>query len=210
MGKKIKHKEDLRVVILEAAKKLFVQDGFDATSIRKIANEIGISPTTIYLYYKDKNDIIYALHQVGFNMLRDLFIPLMSVEDPFERLKALGRNYINFAFSHTEYYEVMFMMKEPMTFLSEHCESDLWEEGERVLDLLTHTVIACQEVGYFKDMSPAVVTMQVWSSVHGIVTLYVTQHLNKIMHVLEKEEGKEMELVNDCFKVFIKMIENFK
>ena len=88
MEKKIKQKEDLRTVILEAAKKLFVQEGYEATSIRKIAKEIGFSPTTIYLYYKDKSDIVYALHQVGFGMLKDQFLPLMAVEDPFERLKA--------------------------------------------------------------------------------------------------------------------------
>ncbi|VTQ03121.1 TetR/AcrR family transcriptional regulator [Sphingobacterium daejeonense] len=76
MEKKLKHKEDLRTLILEAAKKLFVQEGYEATSIRKIAKEIGFSPTTIYLYYKDKSDIVYALHQVGFGILRDRFFPI--------------------------------------------------------------------------------------------------------------------------------------
>ena len=52
--RKLKHKEDLKQSILDAAKKLFLTDGYGATSIRKIAAEIEFSPTTIYLYYKDK------------------------------------------------------------------------------------------------------------------------------------------------------------
>ena len=84
----------MAVGVLEAAKKLFVQEGYEATSIRKIAKEIGFSPTTIYLYYRDKNDIAYALHQEGFLLLRDRFMALMSVDNPFERLKAIGHTLI--------------------------------------------------------------------------------------------------------------------
>jgi AcrR family transcriptional regulator len=60
-----KHKENLRQAILDAAKKLFLRDGYHATSIRKIAQEIEFSPTTIYLYYKDKAEIAHALHIEG-------------------------------------------------------------------------------------------------------------------------------------------------
>jgi len=63
--RKRKHKEDLKQLILDAAKKLFMKDGYEATSIRKIAAEIEFSPTTIYLYYKDKAEISHALHQEG-------------------------------------------------------------------------------------------------------------------------------------------------
>ena len=49
--RKLKHKEDLKQSILDAAKKLFIKEGYEATSIRKIAAEIEFSPTTIYLYY---------------------------------------------------------------------------------------------------------------------------------------------------------------
>lgn len=209
MEKKIKQKEDLRTVILEAAKKLFVQEGYEATSIRKIAKEIGFSPTTIYLYYKDKSDIVYALHQVGFGMLKDQFLPLMAVEDPFERLKAVGRNYIQFAFMHPEYYQVMFMLKEPLSFLNSQIEDSSWVEGELVIELLKKTIIDCQEVGYFKGMDPVFVTIQAWSSVHGLVSLHITQHLD-CLHELFGKTGNLEEHVFSSFQILVGLIQATK
>ena len=83
--RKEKHREDLRMKILDAAKVLFLRDGYDATSIRKIAEKIEFSPTTIYLYYKDKADIMFALHQEGFKLLGEIHINSPHCFKPFER-----------------------------------------------------------------------------------------------------------------------------
>ena len=89
MGRKEKDRkqiEDVRLRILEVAKNLFLKDGYEATSIRKIAAEVQLSPTTIYLYYKDKGDIAYTLHKEGFKLLGEQFMLLQHVESGFERL----------------------------------------------------------------------------------------------------------------------------
>ena len=112
--RKEKHKEELKLKILDSAKSLFLKQGYEATSLRKIAEQVEISPTTIYLYYKDKSDIIYALHQEGFKLLGAQFLVLQQVEDPFERLKAMGRIYMSFALENPDFYELMFIMKEPL------------------------------------------------------------------------------------------------
>ena len=80
--RKLRHKEDLKQSILDAAKKLFLSEGYGATSIRKIAAEIEFSPTTIYLYYKDKAEIAHALHQEGFKELGARFAVLATVAGP--------------------------------------------------------------------------------------------------------------------------------
>lgn len=148
---KSRKREGVRKQILDAAKALFVDKGFEATSIRKIASKVGCSPTTIYLYYKDKNDIVYALHKEGFNILKMQLISLANVESPFERLKALGRTYINFSKNHPEYYEVMFMLKEPMDYLYSSSKNEGWEEGAQVFDILVFTIKDCQGEGYFPN-----------------------------------------------------------
>src|SRR5699024_8917870 len=107
--RKEKYKEDLKRKILDAAIRLFTKQGYEATSIRKIAAEIEFSPTTIYLYYKDKLDIVYALHQEGFRRLGEQFKALQTVDHPFERLKAMGRTYIQFALENKAFYELMFV-----------------------------------------------------------------------------------------------------
>ncbi|MBD1431416.1 TetR/AcrR family transcriptional regulator [Sphingobacterium sp. DN00404] len=207
--RKTRHKEDLRKRILEAAKKLFVTAGYEATSIRKIAKEIEFSPTTIYLYYKDKSDIIYALHQEGFQLLRQDFQPLMQVESPFERLKALGRCYIKFAFTHPDFYELMFIMKDPMQYLEINCVEAAWDEGERVFDFLLQTIRDCQEEGYFKGLDTIHVAMEAWASVHGMCALYVSGHLKSMMHVVFGDEDQE-RMIESAFRVLVHYLESTK
>lgn len=204
--RKIRHKEDLRKRILEAAKKLFVASGYEATSIRKIAQEIEFSPTTIYLYYKDKSDIIYALHQEGFLMLRQDFQPLMQVESPFERLKAIGKCYIRFALMQPDFYEVMFMMKDPMKYLETNCVDGEWAEGERIFDFLLQTIRDCQSDGYFNGLDALQVAVQAWSSVHGICSLHVSGHLKSMMEVV-LQGGDQEEMIDRAFRVFVHYLE---
>lgn len=207
--RKTRHKEDLRKRILEAAKNLFLTAGYEATSIRKIAKEIEFSPTTIYLYYKDKSDIIYALHQEGFQMLRQDFQPLMQVESPFERLKALGRCYIKFAFTHPDFYELMFVMKDPMEYLKINCVEAAWEEGERVFDFLLQTIRDCQDEGYFKKLDTIHVAMEAWASVHGMCTLYVSGHLRSMMNVVFGDEDQK-RMIENAFRVLVHYLESTK
>src|SRR4051812_38459262 len=104
-NRKERQKEELKTKILQAARELFMERGFDETSIRTIAERIEYSPTTIYLYFKDKDDIFHALHGEGFTILNQYFKSLAHVSEPFERLKAICSAYINFAIDNGEYYD---------------------------------------------------------------------------------------------------------
>lgn len=207
--KKIKRKEDVRNLILNAAKKLFVEEGYQSASIRKIASEIGYSPTTIYLYYKDKNDIVHALHTEGFAILRMMFSSLESVEHPFERLKAIGRTYLRFAKEYPDFYEVMFIMKEPMDYLESEDGPVCWEEGKQVFALLVLTVIDCQEAGYFPDSDPNHTALQAWSMVHGLCSLHITTHLQKVGEECLSESSSDV-LVESAFKTYVSLMEQTK
>jgi AcrR family transcriptional regulator len=176
--RKERQKEELKVKILEAAKELFMLKGFEDTSIRNIAEKIEYSPTTIYLYFKNKDDIFYALHMEGFTLLNQYFRPLGHVEDPFERLKAINKAYINFAMENGEFYDLMFIIRSPMNSLSKDDAS--WVEGNRAFDFLLNTVNQCISKGYFKGMNPEVLAFTVWSMVHGIVSLEIRNRCSVI------------------------------
>ena len=84
--RKEREKEEMRKLILEAAQKLFLETGFEKVSIRNIADAIEYSPATIYLYFKDKNELLYAIHNIGFQKMIEEFYPALSLADPFDRL----------------------------------------------------------------------------------------------------------------------------
>ncbi|MCH8553976.1 MAG: TetR/AcrR family transcriptional regulator [Schleiferiaceae bacterium] len=177
--RKAKEKEELKSLILRAAKKLFVEKGIEQTTIRKIANEIEYSVGTVYVYYKDKNDILYDLHTQGFKHLGGEMKVLFNVADPMERLKALGRVYLQFAMENPDMYDLMFSMKAPMEFLdSVHKEE--WNEGKSTFDVLRATVHQCMEKGHFNGHQLEPLSFCIWSMVHGMASLHISHRIKGV------------------------------
>ncbi|RAV98472.1 TetR/AcrR family transcriptional regulator [Pseudochryseolinea flava] len=184
-ARKERQKEELKGKILQAAKALFMEKGFEETSIRNIAEKIEYSPTTIYLYFKDKDDIFHALHTEGFVLLNQYFRPLAHVSDPFERLKAVMKAYINFAKENGEFYDLMFIINSPMKSVEK--EAGEWEEGKRAFEFLIGTVGECIQRGYFHGMDAEVVAFTLWSMVHGICSLEIRNRCS-VVSALNQED----------------------
>jgi AcrR family transcriptional regulator len=172
-------KEELKILILQAARKLFVEKGISQTTIRNIAHEIDYSVGTVYVYYKDKNDILHDLHKQGFQQLGSEFKVLFAVTDPMERLKALGRVYLQFALNNPDMYDLMFNMKAPMEFLESVHKED-WNEGKGTFDVLRTTVHQCMQNGHFHghDLDP--LSFAIWSMVHGMASLHISQRVKGV------------------------------
>src|ERR1035441_221066 len=68
--RKTRERKALREEILDAARQIFVTEGYDGVSMRRVAEKIEYSPTTIYLYFKDKSDLMYEICQETFAKLR--------------------------------------------------------------------------------------------------------------------------------------------
>ena len=183
--RKERQKEELRAKILEAAKHLIMEQGFEQTSIRMIADRIEYSPTTIYLYFKDKDEIYHSLHSEGFTILNQYFRALEHVSEPFERLKALSKAYISFAMENGEFYDLMFIIRSPMDSVSK--EKGDWEEGNRAFGFLINTITDCMNKGYFKGMNPEILAFTVWSMVHGICSLEIRNRCSVISELNQKD-----------------------
>jgi AcrR family transcriptional regulator len=182
--RKQREREQMRRLILDAAKDIFLEKGYNQTSIRNIADKIEYSPGTIYLYFKEKDEIFYALHNEAFAKLFERFAPLALVEEPFERLKAMGRLYMDFAFNNKDLYDLMFIMNAPMNMLHDACD---WQMGHRVFDTLVDTLQQCQAKGRFagKDLQP--LSFMIWSGLHGMCALYCRDRMGVMHDINEKQ-----------------------
>lgn len=174
--RKAKEKEELKALILRAAQKLFAEKGIEQTTIRNIATAIEYSVGTVYVYFKDKNEILHELHTQGFRQLGGEMRVLFNVSDPMERLKALGRVYLQFAVENPDMYELMFSMKAPMEFLESQCKED-WTEGKGTFDALRSTVNECIQKGYFAGHQLESLSFMMWSTVHGMASLHISQRV---------------------------------
>ena len=103
-------KEELRQTILAAAATLFLEHGYEAFSLRQVAEQIGYSPTTIYLYFEDKTDLLFAVVDDAYaDFSRRLQAAYDSTDDPLARIRALGDAYVDFGLANPAIYEMIFM-----------------------------------------------------------------------------------------------------
>lgn len=172
--RKERQKTEMREAILSAALKLFSDDGYDTVTMRKIAEEIEYSVGTIYLYFKDKSEIFFELHNRGFAEFFQKQLTVQHIEDPLERLTAHGTTYIQFAIDHPEYYDVMFISRTPSKGINKNKH---WTEGERTYDLLKLNIRQAMEAGYFKGVDIEVAAFSLWSFVHGIASLFIRDRM---------------------------------
>jgi AcrR family transcriptional regulator len=194
--RKQREKEEMRELILHAAKNIFLEKGYAETSIRNIAEKIEYSPGTIYLYFKEKDSIFHALHQEGFRKLIGMMLPLQYVEDPFERLKAMGRIYMDFAKQNKDFYDLMFIMQAPMNMEKDEC----WEEGDKALDHLKQVIRDCQAVGRFEGRDVDYLSFTIWSAMHGMCALYCRERCQAYENV------DALTLMDEGYKNLISMM----
>jgi len=177
--RKEKQKLEIRKLILDASMKLFVEEGFNNVSIRRIADLIEYSPTTVYLYFKDKDEIIFNLHDIGFQKFVALNQNLTGIENPLLRLHQMGENYLNFGMENPEYYDLMFIQRAPMKKLKE-MECD-WENGDAAMGQLKAVVTECMDKGYIAKSDVELVSISVWSMVHGLVAHAIRERMDKFL-----------------------------
>lgn len=197
-ARKQKEKEDMRSLILNAARKIFLEKGYELTSMRNIAEEIQYSPGTIYLYFRDKDDIFHALHEEGFGKMLTMMQPLQHVADPFERLKAMGRIYMEFARNNKDFYDLMFIMDAGIDLKK---DPDKWEMGDHTLGFLKAVIADCINHGRFKGMDIDDLSFTIWSSMHGMCALYCR---NRCLAYPDKDP---FELMHNGYNNFVAMLE---
>lgn len=174
--RKEREKQELRDKIVSAATELFLDQGFDRASIRMIADKIEYSPATIYLHFRDKNELFAEVSERAFALFFKYFSSVLSIEDPMERLKTLGKQYLKFAAENPAYYDLMFVNRAPMEHEDQH-----WS-GEQSHDILLNTVRDCMDQGYFKGHELHPLSLAIWSAVHGLASLKLRKRLSMYTH----------------------------
>lgn len=175
--RKQREKEELRELILQGARAVLLRDGFEKVSIRKVANEIEYSPGTIYLYYKDKDELMLALHREAFACKIEVLAPLLQIEDPIERIATMGRTYVAHGLSQPDDYHLMFQAKRPMSALASLNEE--WHLGQTGFHMLTQTLQEGIEKKIFRaDLPVEGTALMLWSMVHGLTSLHLSERLN--------------------------------
>jgi AcrR family transcriptional regulator len=173
--RKERDKEDLRRKIITAATELFREETYATVSMRKIAKRVEYSVGTLYLYYKDKDELFLAVQGAAFERAFSFIQELQTTGDPVEKLRNLGERYLRFGMENPDLYRLMFMMEHPMQAME---EGDAWHAGIELHNLLTSIVKECVSAGRIVSDDPDRLSFALWALVHGMVSLRISQRLN--------------------------------
>lgn len=164
-----------RARILDAARALFLRDGFENVSLRKIAAAIGYTAPALYSHFPDKRALILQLCCEDFALLRRSVDSAKRTDDCVDRLRAMGRAYVRFALDHPHHYRFMFMTPWAATEAPTDLPPEHGDPDHDAYAFLRRAVGACIEQGRFKPEYSDIeaVTQVCWGASHGVASLHI-------------------------------------
>ena len=191
-----REKSETRDKILDAARELFVTEGYEGVSMRRVAEKIEYSPTAIYVHFTDKNELFHELCRQDFARLQAVMQSAEMPADPIERLRQIGRSYIQFGVRFPNHYVFMFMTPH---LPQEPDEEDREIMGNPEKDAYAMLKAAVQEAinaGCFRDevQDAELVSQTLWASVHGVISLNIAKCKDPWVEWRPLEDRAEMML----------------
>lgn len=159
--------------ILAAAKKLFLTEGFEHATIRKIAAAIGVTSGALYLYFPDKNAIIRALAEETFGaLLARLEAARNTPGGPLDRLRAGMLAYVEFGRAHPDEYRLTFLSKMLTEANPGRCpHKGEIEAADRSFDVLLAEARALIDAGTFRNIGAMEAAEALWCCLHGVTSI---------------------------------------
>jgi AcrR family transcriptional regulator len=172
-----REKLETRDLILEAARELFLSEGYEGVSMRQLAEKIEYSPTAIYVHFADKRDLFRELCLKDFARLAEVFQGATLPQDPVARLKHIGRIYVEFGRQYPNHYKLMFMTPHPPAELDERSNEIRGNPEVDAYALLKQAVQQAIDAGVFRSgMGDAeLISQTLWSAVHGVISLQIAK-----------------------------------
>jgi AcrR family transcriptional regulator len=171
--RRTRERAETRERILEAAREMFVELGYEATTMRAIADRIEYTPTAIYHHFRNKEALLSELCAQDFRALATAFHRIGRIEDPVERLRRAGRTYVEFGLEHPMQYQLMFMTRKPPDIMKEIRP----DPSEGAFAFLRETCADMIASGRLRPeyQDPNELALMAWSAVHGFLALRIVK-----------------------------------
>jgi len=173
--RKEREKKARRQAILDAARECFFRDGFEATTISQIADNVELSTGTLYLYFKNKEEIYVSILEEGLEILYAL---MRGSEQPgakpSELLEGYADAYFRFYIDYGQYFDIMFFLRRPdrRVELESELEEKLESQTTNCLGLLESAIEKGIKKGDFRIINPYEASRAMWATMNGLMVLH--------------------------------------
>jgi AcrR family transcriptional regulator len=159
--------------ILEAGERIFVEYGYEGATIRRIAEEVGVSSTALYMHFKDKSEILLEICQRVFDrMLKDQKELAKGLDTPEARVRQLLKSYMEFGLANPNAYRLVFCTRPREA--SEGAEKVAMRLGKELFDGFAAHVAEIAAAGRLRG-DPVAVAQALWAGAHGVISLVITK-----------------------------------
>src|ERR1700722_16178381 len=173
--RRVEEKERRRVEILDAAEALYAKEGWDLVTVDQVARGARLSRALVYVYFKDKEDILFAIGERAMCLLRDRFIAAAAGQKlGMEKIEAIGRAYMAYAFEFPHYFD--FCSKFNARSGSPEPDShDLAcrAAGDEAIGVVVQAIQSGIADGSVRPTigGPFMLAVTLWSFTHGLIQL---------------------------------------
>lgn len=162
-----------RAEILAAAEKIFIEVGYEGATIRKIADEVGLSSTALYMHFSEKSEILHEICRSAFERLKEANAEVIAADvAPEVRLRRLIEAYVEFGFANPNAYRLIYLTRP--TEAREGAESAAQMLGAELYRSFEAVVAAVETEGRLNGDVRAS-AQALWAAAHGIVSLVITK-----------------------------------
>jgi len=168
--------KSLKERIIDAARQVLLSDGYRNFSLRKIAREIGVSATSIYLHFENKDDLVHSLMEEAIERLNtQLEAQIDTEKDPIIKLEALAREYIGFALNHPREYQVIYLISsDEMT----RYPKEKFRKARRGYEIVISVFEQGVESGLIVEEKPRIAAYTFWAQLHGVMSVVLSKRLD--------------------------------
>jgi AcrR family transcriptional regulator len=168
-------KERRRAEILDAAEALYVKKGWDALTVDQVARSARLSRALVYVYFRDKEELLFAIGERAMRLLRDRFIEAAAGHTlGVDKVEAIGRAYMGYAYEFPHYFDFCTRFQaHSMTVDPGSHESACLVAGDEVIGVVVQGIEAGKRDGSIRpDIGePALLATTLWAFTHGIILL---------------------------------------
>jgi AcrR family transcriptional regulator len=161
----------MREKILACACDLYLTDGLDGFSMRKLARSLGVTAPALYKHYESKERVLLDVVGEAYQQLIQYLHRALQARTPEDRFRIAGEGYLEFALRHPRYYEVLFMGVELLRV--DDVPEEITQQGCAVGMFWNDRVRECIEAGLLREGDPEGIGMALWSHAHGLISLYL-------------------------------------
>lgn len=167
-------RSEIREKILDTARRIAMREGFEAISMRKLAEQVGCTPVKLYYYFRNKRDLLR-------NIWEDIFARVMEAceesfsqyAQPSEQLRAFGKCYVRYWLDHPDEYRVIFMNEDQLSDVNDVYFVDNSQSIDR-FSQLQEIVAAGIGLGVFLNGDAELVSQQFNCMLHGVAHMLIT------------------------------------